>query len=199
METILIGYFPKKVARRDDWSLASHVVAICSVSSCITKGPPGWIEHWKHNQYGFFNSSSEAEAVVPESDRSDYTVFAYALAPLEFTSEQQGLERPIDVRGEGIEPLPKEFRSLGFDAVSRSVSDFYECSPLSCNGAAEQFAVNPYCLFDSAQDAIEGARRFATDDWEPGPYYVFEVFGRIPPYAPDAEQHPRVGRVEPSA
>ena len=48
-ESILIGYFPKKIALRPDWIKNSVVEDIYSVSECISKGPDNWIDMWKHN------------------------------------------------------------------------------------------------------------------------------------------------------
>jgi hypothetical protein len=75
-----------------------------------------------------------------------------------------------------VEPLPPSFISIGFDAVSKSTSDFFECSPLSCNHMAAQIAgVNRYCLMNTVDEDVELAERFSIDGPEPGPYYVIEV------------------------
>jgi len=74
-----------------------------------------------------------------------------------------------------VEPLPSNFVSLGFDVVSKSVSAFFECSPLSCNGMAAEAPVNQYCLVDALDDAVAAAVRFSHEEPEPGPYYVVEV------------------------
>jgi hypothetical protein len=68
----------------------------------------------------------------------------------------------------------KDFLSVGFDAVARS-HDFFECSPLSCNGGAATFATNDACLFQALEEALAAAKEFSTGNWEPGPYWVVEV------------------------
>lgn len=61
-----------------------------------------------------------------------------------------------------------DFESLGFDAVSKSVTDFFEHSPLSCNGAAKTFRANSHCLFDALEDAVAAAEVFSKEEPEPG-------------------------------
>jgi hypothetical protein len=41
------------------------------------------------------------------------------------------------------------------------VADFFECSPLSCNGAAKTFKANADCLFDALDGAIAAAKEFS--------------------------------------
>lgn len=67
---------------------------------------------------------------------------------------------------------------LGFDVVSKSVADFFECSPLACNHAAKTFRANAHCLFDALDDAVAAAKVFSKGNWEPGPYYVARVLRR---------------------
>jgi hypothetical protein len=71
--------------------------------------------------------------------------------------------------------MPYGFMSLGFDVVNKTVSAFFECSPLSCNGMANEVAVNRFCLVEDLVEAIALADRFSRDEPEPGPYYVLDV------------------------
>ena len=66
-----------------------------------------------------------------------------------------------------MESYPRTLRNLGFG-----------CSPLSCNGMAERVPVNSYCLVDGVNDAVAGAKQFAREQPEPGPYVVIEVLHR---------------------
>jgi hypothetical protein len=75
--------------------------------------------------------------------------------------------------------LAPGYEVVGYDAVSSSLGHGFECSPLSCNGAAKQFAVNSRCLFRSVDDAIAAAQAFAEGHWEPGPLCVVEVFAQL--------------------
>ena len=59
-------------------------------------------------------------------------------------------------------------------------SPSFFCSPLSCNGMAEEYPVNRYCLVDDPDTALAMARDFATGNCEPGPYCVVEVWMQKP-------------------
>lgn len=51
----------------------------------------------------------------------------------------------------------------------------FGCSPLSCNGMAEEISVNEFCLIDDLETALAAARRFGVEQPEPGPYVIVEV------------------------
>jgi hypothetical protein len=167
----LIGYFPRDVTLPSGWSIVSHVTEICSVSCCINSAPEGWIDRWLHNDLGFYNTLKDARAILPASPGS-FAIYAYRLLPVRFS---KGRTESFTPAGYPVEPLPSHFISLGFDVVSKSVSAFFECSPLSCNGMAAEVPVNQYCLVDALDHAIPVAVRFSQQEPEPGPYYVVEV------------------------
>lgn len=75
-------------------------------------------------------------------------------------------------------PPGSGFESLGFDVVSKSVCDFFECSPLSCNGEAAAFSANAHCLYIAFDDAVAAAKVFSKEEPEPGPYYIARVLRR---------------------
>ena len=129
------------------------------------------MDRWIHNELGFFNSPSDALAVVPPGSRS-FSLFAYRLQPVRFVN---GRAESISIPTLPIDPLPHEFVALGFDIVSRSVSSFFECSPLSCNGMANEVPVNRFCLVDTLAEAVTLGERFSRERLEPGPYYIVEV------------------------
>ena len=81
-----------------------------------------------------------------------------------------------------VSPLQPEagFKLIGHDVVSRSISSFFECSPLSCNYAAQEFAVNSWCLSEHIADAEGACRNISAGNYEPGPYYLFEVLRKGP-------------------
>jgi hypothetical protein len=169
------GYFFKRIELSPDWLAAPAVSEICSVSHCISQPPDGWIDAWRHNEFGWFNRIADAIGVVPAERRAQHRLFAYRIHPEIFrTSGRAPLLVPADVRPEAI---PRDFRSLGFDSVSRSSADAlgFECSPLSCNALAAECGANEFCLFPSIGTAIVGAERFALEQPEPGDYYVVEV------------------------
>ena len=169
------GYFARRVKPKPDHLPAPDVREICSVSECISPGADNWIASWRHNSLGWFNSIDDALSVVPAGQRSEFRLFAYRLHPEVFRGgERQAFELPVDVQPE---PLRAGFRSIGFDSASKSSAEgqSLECSPLSCNGLAEELPVNEHCLFPALDAAIAGAARFAVEQPEPGDYYVVEV------------------------
>jgi len=169
------GYFVKWTESRPDWLGAPDVVEICSVSNCISTPPEGWIEHWLHNDFGWFTCVSDALSVVPASQKAAYRLFAYRLYPELFRhGNRVRLELPSNARAA---PIPESFRSLGFDSVSKSMESIlgFECSPLSCNSMASECPTNEFCLFPSFEAAAAGAERFSIEQPEPGDYYIVEV------------------------
>lgn len=168
----LAGYFPKPAAVPDGWPAAARVDEICSVSTCLNAPPAGWIHRWLHNELGFFNTRADARAVGP-----GLALFAYRLWPFRFA---EGRLEALAVPHLAVEPLSADFVSLGFDAVSKSASSFFECSPLSCNTMALEIPVNRFCLVDSRPEAAALAERFSRGNQEPGPYHVLEVLRERP-------------------
>ena len=171
VELQFIGYFPKITTLPAHWH-APGVAEICSVSNCLCTSPQDWIGHWKHNGWGLFSSVADARSVVTGAHKP-FIVFAYRLLPRVFV---KGHVKAYDIPELPLEPIPSNFVFLGFDAVSRSIADFFECSPLSCNYMAAQIAgVNRYCLMDTLGEAVILAKRFSIEEPEPGPYHVIEV------------------------
>jgi len=169
------GYFPKKATPRPEgWDLPG-VVEIASISDCIAKGPEDWIKSWKFNELGFFDEVALAESVVPSADRSQFDLYAYSFLDERFVDGLVEQWKPPELAGSGPE---SDFEPLGFDVVSKAVTDFFECSPLSCNGGAKTFRANAHCLFETLDDAVAAAGTFSKGGWEPGPFYVAQVLRR---------------------
>jgi hypothetical protein len=175
MTFLFCGYFPKKATPRPENYDLPGVVEIASVSECIAKGPENWLERWKWNQLGFFADVDIAESIVPESERSQFDVYAYEFLDERFAG---GLTEPWTVPPLTCKPADGAFEPLGFDVVSKSHADFFEHSPLSCNHAAKTFKANAHCLFDTLDEAVAAAKVFSNGNWEPGPYYVVRVLRR---------------------
>ena len=175
MEAVLIGYFPKRTVPRPEWLQAPQVLEICSASCCISEAPDGWINQWRHNEQWLYDSPALALSLVPQEVREQWDLYAFARYPIVF-DEGEVMDDPI--LAEGVEPLPDDFEFLGFDAVSCSTGNSLECSPLSCNGVAEEWPTNQFCLFDSLEAALDGAKKFSRSEigCEPGPYCVVKVY-----------------------
>ena len=154
---IAAGYFAKRVAPRPEEMDAPRVCEICSVSNCISQGPEEWLESWRHNELGWFNSIADALSVLPRETREPYRLFAYRVTPhFHRGGARLDTELPPDVRPQ---PIPPDFVVRGFDAVSRSIDypNGFEHSPLSCNYLATELDVNEFCLFSSLDAAFAGA------------------------------------------
>ena len=176
MTFCLCGYFPKNTTSRQEIYDTLGVVDIASVSTCMAKGPEDWIASWTFNDLGFFDDVDLAEAVVPEQERSLFDIYAYEFLDTRFAL---GRSESWKVPRLNCKPVGSDFDVLGFDVVSKSHSDFFECSPLSCNNATKTFKANAHCLFDAFDDAVAAAKVFsAEENWEPGPYYIARVLRR---------------------
>ncbi len=167
----LIGYFPKKRLPTPERLSGTAAEEVCSISECLAPGPPDWIEHWIHNDWGYFNSVADALSVVP-GDGSEYQILALALLPQRFVN---GDSAAMEIQAPQVEALPDSFVPLGFDVASKSESVTFECSPLSCNLMAAEIQVNRYCLLDDLEQALQAASRFSLEQPEPGAYYVIQV------------------------
>lgn len=167
-----IGYFPKRIEHPTPAMGLPGVSEIWSVSNCISSGPQDWIEHGRHNDFGLFDTPDLARSVVPIDVIQEFQVIGYRIWSEIFGDEQ----RPPRARARSAHlSVATGYDVVGYDAVSSSLGYGFECSPLSCNRAAKQFAANARCLFTSVDDAIAAAQAFAEGNWEPGPYCVVEV------------------------
>jgi hypothetical protein len=169
------GYFPKRIASRPKELDAPGVREIASVSDCMSSGPENWIDHWRHNELGWFNTVVDAMSAIPKAERALYRVFAYRLEPFAYHQGNQiEIVIPTDVRPDPIGP---EFVERGFDAVSKSMETVlgFECSPLSCNYLAVELPTNEFCLFPNRDAAAAAAQSFSIEQPEPGDYYVIQV------------------------
>ena len=168
---VLVGFFPKMTERKPDWLKNKIVQEICSVSACISKGPDHWIEQWKHNELGFYDSEVLARSIVQKNSQS-FDLYAYKMYPVKFKMGQvDSFEIPPHLTAKLF-----SYEFLGYDPVSRSAGSFFECSSLSCNHGADDFAVNQYCLIPQLEDAYQACIEMSQGRYEPGPYYLLEVY-----------------------
>jgi hypothetical protein len=103
--------------KRPDWLKAAGVEEVCSVSTCVSEDPDGWIDRWLHNEMWAYDSPELAWSVVSETARGEFDLYAYQMFPVEFV---EGEQRPFAIPPLHVQPLPGSFERLGYDAVSRS-------------------------------------------------------------------------------
>ncbi len=167
----MVGYFPHRTNLPTGLSFPTNVTELCSVSHCLNPAPENWVEHWRHNDLGFFNTRQDALSILTR-DATGFSLFAYRLLPIRYLKDQA---QRFEIMDQDDDPLPPSFISLGFDVVNKTFSAFFECSPLSCNGMANEVAVNRFFLLGTLDEAIAFAERCAREEPEPGPFYVVEV------------------------
>ena len=177
MDPVLVGYFPKRLVPPPPFLAEAGVREVASVSGCIAGGAAGWHDLGKHNEWGFFDDPDAAWSLVPAADRPEYALYAYEVYPIEFT---EGAAHGREIAPRDTTPLDESFNPVGWDAVSRSGGQDFECSPLSCNAMIEWFPVNEYCLV-SYPDANTLAMTAEREGCEPGPYLVVKVWRRVTP------------------
>lgn len=177
MSPILIGYFAKRTVRRPDWLQAAGVDEVCSVSTCISEAPEGWIDRWRHNEFWLYDTPELADGVIPDGERAVFDRYAYGLWPQVFDFE---VVRAFEIPRLSVRPLSEAYERLGWDVVTRSSGTSFECSPLSCNYRALHTPVNRYCLLEDVATACAFAHNCRGIGCEPGPYYVVEVWRRRP-------------------
>jgi hypothetical protein len=168
-----VGYFPKATQPRPDWIKAPMVEEIASVATCISPAPEGWVQLWKHNALGFYDTLDLVREVTATAP-GPFELFAYELFPIKCLDKAiEPAEVPVDLGA-----VPADFEFLGYDIVTRTQTHFFECSPLSCNGAASSVRVNSHCLIDGEERAERTllAMSAPASGVEPGPYYVFKVY-----------------------
>jgi hypothetical protein len=167
-----VGVFPKLTMQAPPELSAAGVSEIASVSSCMSMPPEDWIGAWKHNDFGFYDSEEAAVSVLPAESATRYDLYAYELIPVE-CSDNIDLPEVNPARG----AVPRDYEFLGYDIVSRSMSSYFECSPLSCNLAATIFPVNTHCLVAALSEAYAALIQIGGESagYEPGPYYLFRV------------------------
>lgn len=171
------GYMAKRVSKRPDWIKAARVTDVYSVSHCISEDFGDYINFWKHNGFWLFDSPEAILTVAQENSigLQGTSLFYYEVYDLEFDGENWrrfGPEPsiPTDV----LVPPIKQLK--GFDVVTFWCKTSPECSPLSCNGLAEELSTNPHCLFASFEEAKINLDKGKFKNSEPGPYRIFSVY-----------------------
>jgi hypothetical protein len=175
-EPIFVGFFPKRTQPAPTEFKSGTIREIASVAECISPGPEGWIQHWKHNPMGFFDTQELASQII-ENNWEEYDLYAYKVFPVRCND---GESEPISIAKSQGE-VPKDFHFLGYDIVTKSQADFFECSPLSCNYLANDYEVNQFCLIDELETATQALVDICqSGKAEPGPYYLFTIYRNRP-------------------
>jgi hypothetical protein len=73
----LIGYLPKRIEAPPAGLRLPGVAEIWSVSTCISKAPERYVDHWRHNAFWLFDSLALAKSVLGPEDV--FTVVGYRL------------------------------------------------------------------------------------------------------------------------
>lgn len=176
---IFIGYSPRRPEPR--WQMKNPaVVEIATMSSCALQMPDDWIDHWKHNDLGLYDTEELALSICAPGEPFD--LYAYFAIPLLFG--EQGAQ-PLKLRPAPGQIAP-DYHSLGYDVVcwdsgeSGPMLPAFGCSPLSCNGLAEELKVNRFCLIDTLEAAAALPELFIRQRCEPGPYVIAQVWRKRP-------------------
>lgn len=194
---LFLGYavkqlLPAPISFGDD-----RITHLASVSECISKRPPDWVQRWDFNDAGLYNTSADALAAAHSQLNTPtlippWHLFAYSFYPIRF--DLFGGAVPIDagsIFGDAVTcPLEPAFAFIGYDIVQRGSEPHpgksdnnqafggFNCSPLSCNALSIAHPINSFCLLDHWDDATNAAREIALAQPEPGCYYIFGVYLR---------------------
>lgn len=184
LESVFIGFLARKVAPRPDFLVHAPIDDVCSVSEHVSPSAPDRIERGAHNSAGYYDTEALAWSTVPEGEADAYTLFAYRAVPLRFDDDCEPWSPADEWPGLPAHTDLSPYAPIGYDIVNSSFGEWFECSPLSCNGIANQYAVNRHCLVDDVEAAMELGRLFAGEHLpvEPGSYFVVEVLRRTSPY-----------------
>ena len=172
------GYMLKRVGRRPDWLKAPHVDDIYSLSGHVSENFADYIRHWKHNGYWLFDSPRAMRELARDNniDLAGTTLFYYEVFEEQFDEDARTWSAfapeaslPTVIEAPGAPQL------AGYDVATFWAKTSPECSPLSCNGLAENLPVNRHCLFASLDDARQALDTGTFDKSEPGPFRIFAV------------------------
>lgn len=185
---IPVGYLAKKSVARPEGLLkqAPLILDVFSVSSCINADFADYLDFWKHNGFWLFDSPEVIRQVCVEHEIKfdELLLFYYESYSLQFDGEawepfNADASFPTSVS------LPPSKLFQGFDVVTFYAGNAPECSPLSCNGLAEEIRTNSHCLLETFEDAKVALESGAFIESEPGPYRIFAVYSIAWPGRPD--------------
>lgn len=173
------GYLYKLVSPQTEWLKRSGISDIFSLSNCISKDFLDYVQFWQHNGYWLFNTPEDMKALALQqgTDLCQATLFYYEAYEREYDKDTGSWSPSLPEPTFLTEVRPPEKKSLqGFDVVCCERDTSPGCSPLSCNGIANEIAVNGHCLFDSLDQAKRALETGKFEKSEPGPYRIFAVY-----------------------
>lgn len=172
------GYLYKRISPQTESLKRSGIANIFSLSGCMSKDFLDYVQFWKHNRYWLFDTpdAMKALALQHSADLSQATLFYYEAYEREYDEETRSWSPLPPEPTIFTDVRPPEKKSLqGFDVVCCGHMS-PGCSPLSCNGIANEVAVNRHCLFDSLDQAKQALETGKFEKSEPGPYRIFAVY-----------------------
>jgi hypothetical protein len=176
---IPIGYLAKRSVKRPEGlgDKMPQIADIYSVSSHVNDDFVDYIEFWKHNGYWLFDSPGLIREICEEHsiDLGESLLFFYEV----YESEYDGSAwRPFVPEPSIVTnvALPSHKHLHGFDVVTFFAGNSPECSPLSCNGLADELRTNSHSLFATVEEALQSLEAGAFSAGEPGPYRIFAVY-----------------------
>ena len=167
----------KRICQKPEGFHAPSIVDIYSVSADVNDDFADYIEFWKHNGFWFFDSPEIIREGAKKNsiDLDGTSLFYYEAHEMEFDGQKWRSFAPEATIGTNVK-LPSKKALEGFDVVTFSAGNNPECSPLSCNGLADEISTNCHCLLESFESAESSliSGRFAGG--ERGPYRIFAVY-----------------------
>jgi hypothetical protein len=174
-----LGYMLKKIHQTPLWA---NVEDVYSVSHCISEAFTNYIDYWRHNDYGCFDTPDPLFEIAKEKeiDLHGLQLFYYEVYELEYNEEEKEWLPFLDVNYDFSKiVVPKDAQIEEYDIVTFSLRCFAECSPLSCNGIFNDVPVNKHCLIDKFESAVNALNIGIFDNCEPGSMRIFAVY-RVP-------------------
>jgi hypothetical protein len=171
------GYLAKRVSLKPGWLRAHQVIDVYSVSGCVSKVFADYVDFWKHNGFWLFDSPEAIQNLAQEKSISlaGTTFFYYEVYEKEFDGKTWNAYGPDQSFTTNV-AVPIDKHIEGFDVVTFWGRNLPECSPLSCNGLAEEVPTNSHCLINSFDEAEVYVTEGMFNGSEPGPYRIFSVF-----------------------
>lgn len=168
------GYMAKHVAAHSDWIKAENIVDICSVSGCISKNFADYInswgyKSWQHNGWWLFDAPEIIRGFAQKEniDLTGVRYFYYEVYDREYHEHEKcWCEFKPETSFVTQVQVPADKDLIGYDVVTFCAGTDPDHSPLSCNGIADEIAVNSQCLYLSFEDAFQALESGVFDNSE---------------------------------